>query len=146
MNARRFVLWMISVIFCLSLPAQTRMVNGQVTDESGAPMSGVTITAETGENCQSGSDGRFSLQVSFRCQSLTLSYPYFFDASAEVDGSYLLIMMKYDKDAKAREEQEARRNGGRGANKPMSSRQAIEQMRGISGEDLEELAEETGLA
>ena len=45
-----------------------------------------------------------------------------------------------------KEEQEARRNGGgRGGNAPMSSRQAIEKMRGISGDDLEELAEETGL-
>ena len=129
MNARRFVLWMISVFFCLSLPAQTRMVKGQVTDESGAPMSGVKITAETGENSQSGSDGRFSLQVSFRCQSLTLSYPYFFDASAEVDGSYLLIMMKYDKDAKAREEQEARRKAEEQAREEQRARKAEAQAR-----------------
>lgn len=51
-----------------------------------------------------------------------------------------------EKQAK-KEEQEARRHsGGRGPSSSMSSRQAIEKMRGISGEDLEEIAEETGLA
>ena len=43
------------------------------------------------------------------------------------------------------EEQRAKRNpGGRGPDS-MSSRQAIEKMRGMSSDDLEELAEETGL-
>ncbi len=45
-----------------------------------------------------------------------------------------------------KEEQQARRNNGGRSNDAMSSRQAIEKMRGLSGEDLEELAEETGLA
>ena len=49
-----------------------------------------------------------------------------------------------EKQAK-KEEQQAKRNPGGQANNAMSSRQAIEKMRGISGEDLEELAEETGL-
>lgn len=50
-----------------------------------------------------------------------------------------------EKQARKEEQQARRNNGGRG-NDAMSSRQAIEKMRGISGEDLEELAEETGLA
>ena len=44
------------------------------------------------------------------------------------------------------EERKAKRNPGGGGNpSSMSSRQAIDQMRGISGDELEELAEETGL-
>ena len=107
MSARRFVLWMVSVLFGLSLSAQTRMVRGLVTDESGSPMAGVKITAQTGEDFQSGNDGRFSVNVLFQCKSLNFSYPYYLNVSAEVDGSFLLIRMKYDKEAKAREEQAA---------------------------------------
>jgi hypothetical protein len=50
-----------------------------------------------------------------------------------------------EKQARKEEQEARRRSGGRGPSS-MSSRQAIEKMRGISGEDLEEIAEETGLA
>lgn len=108
MSARPFVLWIVPLLFCLSLSAQTRVVRGMVTDESGSPLAGVKITALTGEETLSGSDGRFFLTVSFQCRFLSFAFPYYLDASAEVDGAFILLRMKYDKEAKAREEQEAR--------------------------------------
>ena len=51
-----------------------------------------------------------------------------------------------EKQAREEERKAKRNSGGRGGgDSSMSSRQAIEKMRGMSSDDLEELAEETGL-
>lgn len=100
-------------IFCAILPllaiAQNmRVVNGIVFDENGGPKSNVMITAEGGANTVSKSDGIFLIEVSPYAKFVKASCEGYIDASAEIDGSYIVFRMKVDKKyagLKAKQEQ-----------------------------------------
>ena len=100
-------------IFCAILPllamAQNmRVVNGIVFDENGVPKSDVMITSEGGVNTVSKSDGTFLIEVSPYAKFVKASCEGYVDASAEIDGSYIIFRMKVDKkyaELKAKQEQ-----------------------------------------
>ena len=108
---RRILLCFLFVVAALSAWAQTRIVRGYVTDESGVPMGGVTVKAQTGEQFTTAADGKFKFPVSFHCRSLTFSLEKYYTATVEIDGSYMMVSMKYDNTAElaAQRAEEARR-------------------------------------
>ena len=108
---RRILLCFLFVVAALSAWAQTRIVRGYVTDEIGAPMGGVTIKAQTGEQFTTAADGKFQFAVSFHCRSLTFSKEKYYAATVEIDGSYMMVPLKYDNTAElaAQRAEEARR-------------------------------------
>ena len=85
----------------------TRPVKGFVQDEDGRILKNVVIKAETGEEFSPNTDGSFEILVPFTCRSLTFSAPHYFESRQEVDGSYLLVRLKYDKNAEEKERKEA---------------------------------------
>ena len=108
---RRILLCFLFVVAALSAWAQTRNVRGYVTDESGGPLGGVTIKAQTGEQFTTAADGKFQFPVTFHCRSLTFSLRNYLPVTIEIDGSYLMVSMKYDNTAAlaAQRAEEARR-------------------------------------
>lgn len=100
-------------IFCAILPllamAQNmRVVNGVVFDENGGPKSNVMITAEGNANTVSKSDGTFLIEVSPYAKFVKASCEGYLEASAEIDGSYIVFRMEVDKkyaELKAKQEQ-----------------------------------------
>jgi hypothetical protein len=85
----------------------TRPVKGFVQDEDGRILKNVVIKAETGEEFSPNTDGSFEILVPFTCRSLTFSALHYFESRQEVDGSYLLVRLKYDKNAEEKERKEA---------------------------------------
>ena len=65
------------VLLTTQVYAQNRTVTGKVTDETGNPLAGVTITA-TGiaKNAISDAKGNYSIQVSDKNPSLKFFYSY----------------------------------------------------------------------
>lgn len=96
---RQILICVLFVVTALGAFAQTRIVRGFVTNENGAPMDGVTITAQTGEQFTTAADGKFQFPVSFHCKTLTFSLANYFAATVDIDGSYLMVPMKYDNTA-----------------------------------------------
>lgn len=116
----RFLSAFAALLASAVLLAQTNMrpVKGFVQDEEGRVIKNVVIKAETGEEYSPNADGSFEIRVPFTCRSLTFSAKFYFESKMEVDGSYLLVRLKYDKaaeenarkeaEAKAKAEEEAR--------------------------------------
>ncbi|MBQ7517306.1 MAG: hypothetical protein IJU13_02615 [Bacteroidales bacterium] len=100
---RLIVLWA-AFLLSVSLYAQTRMVRGMVVGENDAPLSGVRVYTIMGEETTTGPDGKFAFSVAFQSRSVFFEFPDFFKAEKEIDGSFLLIRMRVDKDAVARKE------------------------------------------
>ena len=102
---RFFALWA-AFLLSVSLYAQTRMVKGMVVGDNDAPLSGVEVFTRSGEKTTTGPDGKFSFSVSFHSRSVYVVYPDYLKAEKEIDGSFLLIRMRVDKEAVARKEKE----------------------------------------
>ena len=87
-----------------------RPVKGTVQDENGQSIPNVVIKASTGEEFSPKADGSFDIVVPYGCRLLTFSAPFYFEKMLEVDGSYLLVRLKHDRNAeeKARKEAEAK--------------------------------------
>lgn len=87
-----------------------RPVKGTVQDENGQSIPNVVIKASTGEEFSPKADGSFDIVVPYGCRLLTFSAPFYFEKTLEVDGSYLLVRLKHDRNAeeKVRKEAEAK--------------------------------------
>ena len=109
MNIHRLLtIWsFIQLATCVLAQPNTRFVNGIVQDEDGNPFPGVVITADSGETYKPDAEGKFEIYVPAMCRVLTFSAPYYIREEMEVDGSFLLVKMRYDKGAKERERKEA---------------------------------------
>lgn len=75
--------------------AQNKTVTGKVTDDKGAPLSGVTVSA-VGANARALTDasGTFSIQVPEKTRTLRLSYIGFDNVDVAISGSNLMVTMK----------------------------------------------------
>ena len=100
---RFFALWA-ALLLCFSLYAQTRMVKGMVVGENDAPLSGVRVYTTIGEETTTGPDGKFAFSVAFRSRSVFFELTDYVKAEKEIDGSFLLVRMRIDKDEVARKE------------------------------------------
>ena len=100
---RLIVLWA-AFLLSVSLYAQTRMVKGMVVGENDAPLSRVRVYTTIGEETTTGPDGKFAFSVAFQSRSVFFEFSDYVKAEKEIDGSFLLVKMRIDKDAVARKE------------------------------------------
>lgn len=61
---KRLLLFILSVVFSIVLPAQDRTITGKVIDEAGTPLAGVNISTGNKKVVQTDKDGNFSISVS----------------------------------------------------------------------------------
>src|SRR6476620_4736896 len=72
---KRIFAFLLGFLFCLQLFAQTKTVTGQVTDEKGAPLPGVSVQPKTGSGgSTTDANGRFSLTIPSSVTALLFSY------------------------------------------------------------------------
>ena len=126
---RLFALWA-AFLLCFSLYAQTRTVKGMVVGENDAPLSGVKVYTTIGEETTTGPDGKFSFSVAFQSRTVFFEFPDYFRVEKEIDGSFLLVRMRIDKDEVARKEKakkEAEEKARKEAERQEKERLAAEQ-------------------
>ena len=126
---RFFALWA-ALLLCFSLYAQTRMVKGMAVGENNAPLAGVKVYTALGEETTTGPDGKFSFSVSYKNRSVFFELTDFFKEEKEIDGSYLLVKMRIDKEEVARKEKarrEAEERARKEAERQEQERLAAEQ-------------------
>ena len=81
----------------------TRVVRGVVLSEDGDPLPAATITTAQGDKFAPNPDGTFEIRVSYLSRQLSISAPYYITREYDIDGSYLLVKLKEDKDAVKKE-------------------------------------------
>ncbi|OWW23354.1 SusC/RagA family protein [Zobellia sp. OII3] len=93
----------VSLLFCLGLQAQDKTVSGQVTDESGLPLPGVSIVVVgTSTGTQTDFDGNYSIAVA---TGNVLSFSYMGQKTVErTVGASNTINVRMEEDAQALEE------------------------------------------
>ena len=105
------------IMFCTMLPlvcmAQNRSAKGVVINDDEEPMSGVTVKAVHSDvSVVTDKNGRFELSVPSHVKYIEASLEGFVTTRAEFDGSYVVFVMKVDKQfakAKAKAAEEAQR-------------------------------------
>lgn len=107
---RLIILAMLLPAFCcVSLGQNLRTVKGRVVDINGTPVPGVKVTALDSEGaCESDDKGNFALQVPYSCREVNAEKKDYFPAKAEIDGSFLILKLKYDTEGVRRREEAAR--------------------------------------
>lgn len=86
----------------------TRIVRGQVKDEAGKVVNDAVITTEIDDTVyQTNPDGTFALSVPAMSRYLFFSKHNCFDVKKEIDGSYIMVVMKLDKKAVENEKKES---------------------------------------
>jgi TonB-linked SusC/RagA family outer membrane protein len=89
-----------AVLFLVQLQAQTnRTVTGKVTDEKGAALSGVTVSAGTDRRTATDNAGNFSIQIPASIKSLRFSYVGYstIDVAVSDKSSYAVSMISEEK-------------------------------------------------
>lgn len=97
-------------LFFAAMPISTaqnlRVVEGRVVNDDGAPIEGAVISIKNYEQTFS-SDvyGNFSIKIPYGYNYISAAHPNHIPASAEIDGSYVILRLKYDAaGVKSREE------------------------------------------
>lgn len=85
----------------------TRIVRGVVQSEDGTPLPDATITSELGDIFRPNSDGTFEIRVGFVCRNLSFAAPFYKTRSYEIDGSFLLVSLKRDKESQKKEQNQS---------------------------------------
>ena len=85
------------VVMPISFAQNLRVVEGRVVNDDGAPLEGAIITVKNYKQTFSSDEyGNFSIKIPYGYNYISASHPDFSSASAEIDGSFLLLKLKYD--------------------------------------------------
>ena len=96
---RRFVLIMFCAILSIAGMAQnTRTVKGMVMTIDEEPLSGVTIRVlGSNSSVESSHDGRFEIEAPAHAKEIEALKDGYFNSRAEIDGTYIVFKLKFDK-------------------------------------------------
>ena len=96
---RRFVLTMFCAILSIAGMAQnTRTVKGMVMTIDEEPLSGVTIRVlGSNSSVESSHDGRFEIEAPAHAKEIEALKDGYFNSRAEIDGTYIVFKLKFDK-------------------------------------------------
>ena len=99
------ILW-VTILFLLTCfpggSQNIRVVRGFISDERGNPLKEVSVTTNNGEQYLFNNVGQFELRVPSITRTLTFSSPYYFPVEKEIDGSLIMVTLKFDTNAYAR--------------------------------------------
>jgi hypothetical protein len=83
----------------LAVAQNTRLVQGVVYNEADDPMEGVTLSSvDFPASCVTGENGTFQLYVSPYAQNIQASMEGFISQTVEIDGSYMVLKLKVDRE------------------------------------------------
>lgn len=90
----------------VSVAQSLRVVEGRVVNEDGVPIEGASISVKNlDQTYKSDAYGNFSIKIPYGCNYISATYTDHITATAEIDGSYMILKLKYDVDGvKLREE------------------------------------------
>ena len=96
---RRFVLTMFCAILSIAGMAQnTRTVKGMVMTTDEEPLSGATIRVlGSNSSVESSHDGRFEIEAPTHAKEIEALKDGYFNSRAEIDGTYIVFKLKFDK-------------------------------------------------
>ena len=137
---KRFVLIMFCAILSIAGMAQnTRTVKGMVMTTDEEPLSGATIRVPgSNSSVESSHDGRFQIEAPAHAKEIEALKDGYFNSRAEIDGTYIVFKLKFDKKGAKNKAAEANAKREAELEARLVALENAERQSSVSEEELEE--------